>query len=217
MLDALVAFDIAAITALRGYLLSQTDSRLQEVLGLYRPLNLSVGQRPPAKPPRRPAGKPPRGKQVPAQSVIQVLNNTVIVGPHLLAPRILGQYYVATASGHGPRVFVGGGADLMPRLPADLPALAASHRAQTVTGRNGHAQLRLLAESFPGNGTVYVTTSLSQVSKTVSQLQRIVTIGSAAAALLAAGGVAWIVRRGLRPIETMATQADRITAGDRCG
>ncbi len=212
MLVALAAFDIAAITALRGYLLSQTDSQLQEVLGLYRPLNLSWSL---AKLRGRPAGKPPRGRQVPARSVIQMVPaSSVIVGPHLLAPRILGQYYVATVSGHGPRVFVGGGPDLMPRLPADLPALAASHRAQTGTGRNGHAQLRLLVESFPGTGTVYVTTSLGQVSKTVGQLQLIVTIGSAAAALLAAGGVAWIVRRGLRPIETMATQADRITAGD---
>jgi hypothetical protein len=31
---ALVAFDIAAVTALRGYLISQTDQQLQEVLGL---------------------------------------------------------------------------------------------------------------------------------------------------------------------------------------
>ena len=36
---ALVAFDVAAVTALRGYLLGQTDSRLQNVLRLYRPVS----------------------------------------------------------------------------------------------------------------------------------------------------------------------------------
>jgi two-component system OmpR family sensor kinase len=39
-------------------------------------------------------------------------------------------------------------------------------------------------------------------------------IGSSCAALLVAAGVALVLRRGMRPIETMATQADRITAGD---
>ena len=34
------------------------------------------------------------------------------------------------------------------------------------------------------------------------------------AGLLVAVGVSWVMRRGLRPIETMAAQADRITAGD---
>ena len=37
-LVALVAFDVAAVTALRGYLIGQTDQQLQEVLSLYRVL-----------------------------------------------------------------------------------------------------------------------------------------------------------------------------------
>ena len=59
-----------------------------------------------------------------------------------------------------------------------------------------------------------VTTSLDKVNKTIGQLELILAIGSAAAGLLAAGGAAWIMRRGLRPIETMAAQADEITAGN---
>src|SRR6516164_2355779 len=35
---ALVAFDFAAVGALRRYLLGHTDARLQSVLGLYRPM-----------------------------------------------------------------------------------------------------------------------------------------------------------------------------------
>src|ERR1041385_7523159 len=36
MLAALVAFDFAAVTALRDYLLGHTDEQLQEVIGLYK-------------------------------------------------------------------------------------------------------------------------------------------------------------------------------------
>ena len=35
-LVALVAFDVAAVTALRGYLMNQTDSQLRAVLAEYR-------------------------------------------------------------------------------------------------------------------------------------------------------------------------------------
>ena len=54
-LVALVAFDVAAVTALRGYLVGQTDSQLQNVLSLYRPLEVS---RMPA-----PANGPPACRQ----------------------------------------------------------------------------------------------------------------------------------------------------------
>ena len=39
----------------------------------------------------------------------------------------------------------------------------------------------------------------------MTQLELILIIGSAAAALIVAlGGVAWVMRRGLRPVEVMA-------------
>jgi two-component system OmpR family sensor kinase len=203
-LVALVAFDIAAIAALRGYLLSKTDSQLQAVLSLYRTLNLPLDL-PLSTQQHAALTRPPPGRRHPVR--------VEIVGPRVQLPRILGEYYVASVSGRGPRVLVGGGPDLRPRLPADLAALAASHRARTVTSLNGRSQLRLRVAREAGS-TIVAATSLSGVSKTVSQLQLIVTIGSAAAGLLVAGGVAWVVGRGLRPIETMAAQADRITAGD---
>jgi two-component system OmpR family sensor kinase len=59
-----------------------------------------------------------------------------------------------------------------------------------------------------------VTTSLGAVNQTVGQLELILAIGSAAAALLAGLGTAWIARRGLRPVEQMAARADGITLGD---
>ena len=47
-LVALAAFDVAAVTALRTYLIGQTDSQLQNLIGLYRlasSLTQSVGAR----------------------------------------------------------------------------------------------------------------------------------------------------------------------------
>jgi len=181
---ALVTFDVVAVTALRRYLLSQTDSQLQTVLNPIQGPRLSTLLQAVES-----AGRPPQ------QS-------------------IAGEYYVAFVPGHGPAViFEQAGPGLVPRLPADLPAIAAGQRAQTVTSPAGNAQLRLRAVRADA-GTLVVGASLGNVNKTVGRLRLIVTIGSAAAALLVALGVGLVVRRGLRPIETMAAQADRITAGD---
>jgi two-component system OmpR family sensor kinase len=79
----------------------------------------------------------------------------------------------------------------------------------------GTAQLRLRAVPVPtAGGALVATTSLAAVNSTVGRLELILIIGSAVAGLLVAVGVSWVMRRGLRPIETMAAQADRITAGD---
>jgi two-component system, OmpR family, sensor kinase len=206
-LIALAAFDIAAVTALRGYLLSQTDARLQSVLRLYQPLSVSIPIRTHQGP--RPSRHP---QQFRAQYKV-IPDRLVIVGPHLVLPQILGQYFVVLVSPRQRRAFVGGNPELRPRLPADQLALAVGHGARTVTSLNGKAQLRVLAMHADG-GTLVVATSLGNVSRTVDRLELIVIAGSLAAGLLAGLGVAWIVRRGLRPIETMAIQADRITAGD---
>ncbi|HWG63384.1 MAG TPA: HAMP domain-containing sensor histidine kinase [Streptosporangiaceae bacterium] len=216
-LIALVAFDFAAVTSLRGYLLNQTDSRLQQVLDLYHagslgPSGLRRGARPQGGPFRP---RPPTQVARPGRGPVK---QKVVSGPVLLGlPRILGPFYVGTVSGQGPNVLVRAGNELVPRLPAGLRAVAASHRAHTVTSRNGHTSLRLLARAYPGAGIAYATTSLSDVNKTVGQLELILIIGSAAAGLAAVGGAGWVMRRGLRPIETMANQADRITAGDLTG
>jgi two-component system, OmpR family, sensor kinase len=60
-------------------------------------------------------------------------------------------------------------------------------------------------------------TNQAQATNTLVQIERIVTIGSAAIVLLIGAGVFVVLRRGLRPIEAMATQADQITAGDLAG
>jgi two-component system OmpR family sensor kinase len=221
-LVALAAFDVAAVTALRGYLVGRTDSQLSNVLAMYRPLRANLYQPSPlAAALRRRAGL----GQVPAtQRKIRVVRPTPrqvnIAGPRaiLVAP-ILDQYYVGFAADHDPRRLGGlvvGNPDLRPRIPASLTGLAAGGSATTVMSQNGQAQLRLRAADVAG-GTVIATTSLAGVNRTTDQLELILIIGSAVAALIAGAGVALIARRGLRPIETMAARADAITAGDLAG
>jgi two-component system, OmpR family, sensor kinase len=203
-LVALVAFDVAAVTALRGYLLGQTDQRLREVLSLYRVLPATERVPPgihsrPLVPPREVSGKPRKE----------------IIGPRAILPGVLGQFEVVTVNHSRPVLSIMGGARLLPRVSVPyLQSLARSHAAVTLTGQDGTTQVRLMAVSFPGYGLVYATTGLTALERTVGQLELILIIGSAAAGVIAAGGVAWVMRRGLRPVEVMAGQADKINAGD---
>jgi len=221
-LVALAAFDVAGVTALRTYLLGQTDSQLRQVVSLYRMVSQIRLASPPVRGPsrnerlQRPAnagttfGSRPPNAKVPTARVIQ-------------AP-FFQPYDVVTVSGKtikgaSPTISLGqgliiGNADLkVGQLPGNLSALAASGQPWTADAANG-TQLRLLAAPDPGTGYMVAVTSLAGVDKTVGQIELILVLGSAAAGLVAAGGVAWVMRRGLRPIETMAGQADAITAGD---
>src|SRR6185437_6448788 len=116
---------------------------------------------------------------------------------------------------HGRRGFVVGNPRLVPQLPPGLQVYAAGPRARTVTSVGGATQLRLRVIPVPAStGALVAATSLAGVNSTVGRLELILIIGSAVAGLLVAVGVSWVMRCGLHPIETMAAQADRITAGD---
>ena len=234
---ALAIFDVAAVTALRRYLLSQTDTQLENVLKQYRPftVNESVGVtqwvsgRPvPAATPtqvrlakaqRRAVSQAvARARKVHGAAVVRVGPSITLVGPRFIVVPVLDQFYTEyiTPGGLARAQLLRGNPDLRPRMPGDLRSLTYTQSAQTVASDNGQAQLRIRTMKV-ADGTLVATTSLANVNQTVDQLQLIVAIGSAAAALVAALGVAWLVRRGVRPIETMATQADRISAGDLTG
>jgi two-component system, OmpR family, sensor kinase len=199
-LVALAAFDFAAATALRGYLIAQVDIRLQTVADLYRPPN------PPRKSASTPLGKPSSGRRQ-----LATRQNAPPGKPeaHLL-PAPLDEYFIAVVHPGVYMEVVGGDPSLK---PAGLGGIAASDRPQTAASGYGHGQVRLLAEPYDG-GTLVISTSLSEVSSIAGRLEVILAVGSAAAAVIVFVGVAWVMRRGLRPVETMAAQADRITAGD---
>jgi two-component system, OmpR family, sensor kinase len=226
---ALAAFDIAAVTGLRHYLLGQTDSQLEAVARLYRLMTPRVAAAPisgqSAAAGSGQAVLPPASIRARTQWVIKPPPDQVIAGPHFRVNVPIFQPFSVTlwpGAGLKPsRGFVIGNPGLLPQ-PQRLAGLRAlgtgpktvSPKTVTAASGNGQDQLRLLAVPEPGGSTLVVTTSLDKVNKTIGQLELILAIGSAVAGLLAAAGVAWIMRRGLRPIETMAAQADEITAGD---
>jgi two-component system OmpR family sensor kinase len=221
---ALVAFDFAAVGALRRYLLGHTDTQLATVLSLYRPMTITRGpggtvnwyfgrpgagfaqSRLPLHARELPAGLRPRPGRV----------QQVLSGPRLKVPApILAQFNVGFVGGQGPQDYISGNPGLVPRIPPRelLHLLAANQSPRSVISEDGAATLRLGAIREPG-GFLYATTSLGDVNSTVGQLELILAIASAAVGLLVAGGIGLVLRRGLHPIERMAGQADKITAGD---
>jgi two-component system, OmpR family, sensor kinase len=195
-LIALAGSGYAAANALHGYLLTQTDSNLQAVLNEYKTLIVQAGGLPlGAKPKTLPAQGPP-GKSSYSEA--------------LQVPAILDTYYVGVTASHSPTTeLAGGNNDLVPSLRGVV-----AQGAYTTTSANGQIQLRMLAEPVGHIGMLIVTTSLTSLDSTASRLRLIIIISSLAGAVVAVTGVGFVVRRGLRPVEMMATAADKITAGD---
>jgi two-component system, OmpR family, sensor kinase len=221
-LVALAAFDVAGVTALRSYLLGQTDSQLRQVVRLSRMVSQVRLAGPPVRGPIR------HGRlQRPASARTNFASrppNAKLPSPRVIQGPVFQPFQVDTVRGKavkgaspiislGQGVVIGNAGLRVGQLPGNLSALAASGQPWTADGANG-TQLRLLAAPDPGTGYTVAVTSLAGVDKTVGHLELILVLGSAAAGLLVAGGVAWVMRRGLRPIETMAGQAEAITAGD---
>ncbi len=191
-LGALAVFDVAAVTALRTYLLKQTDVTLKSALTWTRP-------------------------QLP-----QLLPDARKRGGQLDLP-VFGEYYIGFVTARGTVVNLQGRPGIKaPVLSAQAAADAvrpgppgARAKAQALAGSAGIAQYRLSAVSVPAfSGTLVAGTNLKDVDATVDRVRFIVATGSAAVAVLIFLGVGLVMRQGLRPIEVMASQADRISAGD---
>jgi hypothetical protein len=76
-LAALAAFDVAAVTALRSYLIGQTDSELRNVARLYRLVNVTL--LPPGGQVHAVKGQPRTWIAAPGRSPVR---QKVIAGPH---------------------------------------------------------------------------------------------------------------------------------------
>jgi len=212
-LAVLAVFDFAAVTALKRYLVGQTDVSLKSALTVTQP----------------------RLEQLlPAFAKARAVRAGVVQWSSF---PVVGAYTIEWVPAKGAVVDLQGGPGLAPPAIAKLNyyaqanavtvvagAAAAGGKGQAVPVGQGkqvnatiHAapQFRVAAMAVPGQaGTLVAGTNLSDVNGTVRQLELIVGAGSAAAALLIFLGVGLVMRRGLRPIEQMAYQADRISAGD---
>jgi two-component system, OmpR family, sensor kinase len=204
-LIALTAFDIAAVTTMRHYLYGSTDKNLQAAL------NFTRGQLPFLV-----KGYPSGGGQA------QVQRRTG-PPPHLewssAPPRsVFGGFTIVYLPSHGKQIPLQVDAGAPPYFvhlspgAAKVAAMPGPHNAVVVVP-GGLAQMRLQGMTVKG-GSLVAGTSLDQVTNTVVQIELIVMFGSIAMVLLIGLGVFAVLRRGLRPVEAMAAQADRITAGD---
>jgi two-component system, OmpR family, sensor kinase len=203
-LVALVAFDIAAVTTMRRYLLGQTDSNLQGALTLTEPrldtlLNGRVTQ-------------VPQGPHAAPAQFRHPLFAKI--------PALPGAFDMAFLPLRGAQVTLqvaanGGAGQPSWNLSPKATEVAQKPGAHTLSlhGPGGLIWLRIRSLRVTG-GSLVAGTNLSQVSTTIDQVELIVTLGSIAVVLLIGFGVFVVLRRGLRPIEAMAGQADRITGGD---
>jgi len=208
MLAAIVAFDIGAVATMRSYLLQQTDKNLQVALTVTRmQLPLLV---------------PGYQAQVQAAKAGGLVHaggfgrNFAAKSPPPLRS-VVGEYDISFVPQGGKPFPLEVGANVPAgvklALPSDIARLAARSGPQTVFTQSGRLQIRISDIQVTG-GELVAGASLDQVDTTMGRVERIVTVGSIAVVLLIGLGVYLVLRRGLRPIESMAAQADRITAGD---
>jgi two-component system OmpR family sensor kinase len=199
---ALVAFDVGAVATMRRYLLTQTDSNLQGALTLTLP---------------RLAATLAMTNQV-ARADIHAAPGQVALPSHFKTPSLPGAFDMIFLPFRGQQVTLqvaanGGTGGYQWVLSRSAAKVAARPGPHTLTGPNGANQIRVQSLHAAG-GSLVAGTSLDQVAKTIDKVEVIVTSGSIAVVLLIGLGVFVVLRRGLRPIEAMAGQADRITAGD---
>jgi two-component system OmpR family sensor kinase len=210
MLVAIAAFDIGAVATMRRYLLGQTDQNLQVTLAMTR-IQL----------PSLVPGYPPR--PVVQATVAQAPGggaaaNVTWTGASSAPVRsLLGEFSITffPQGGKPVQLEVGanGPAAEQLALPANVTRLVAKPGPRTVLSQHGRQPIRVNDIQVVG-GKLVAGASLNQVDSTMDRVERIIGVGSIAVVLLIGLGVFLVLRRGLRPIESMARQADRITAGD---
>jgi two-component system OmpR family sensor kinase len=199
-LVALGAFDVGAVTTMHRYLLSQTDNNLHGALDLAVPrLHAMLSGSSAPAPQAEPA---PEGLTRPRE--IQL-------------PALPGAFDMVFLPWRGQQVTLqismnGGVRGYNWILSPNAARAAVQPGPHTVVSAKGKPLFRFQSIRVRG-GSLVAGTSLSQVAKTIDQVEAIVTFGSIAVVLLIGAGVFVVVRRGLRPIEAMARQADRISGG----
>ena len=207
-LVALVAFDVAAVNVMRRNLLGQTDANLQVALTLTEPMLARILRPPGSAVPR----------SLPASAGVQTPEG-VKPAPNFVA--LAGAFNMVFLPSRGTQITLqeaavgqkAGGRVVNWLLSPRAAKVALAPGPHTLAAQPGNTQIRTEAARVKG-GSLIVGASLDQVDATMGQFELVVLFGSIASVLLIGFGVFLVLRGGLRPIETMAAQADRITAGD---
>jgi two-component system, OmpR family, sensor kinase len=217
-LIALVAFDVAAVATMRRYLLSETDNNLKVALNLTVP-QLSTelaGFNATARARQGPPGGGGVSVAAPQRRVPKPSPGRPAKPPRFYV--VAGAYYMNFLPFGGGQVTLQVAADENTtsygwHLSQSDAKLAVEPGPHFISGQRGEAPIQVQAVQVR-DGFVVAGTSLDQVDRTIGQIESIVAFGSLAVVALIGVGVFLVLRRGLRPIESMAAQADRITAGD---
>jgi two-component system OmpR family sensor kinase len=107
--------------------------------------------------------------------------------------------------------------DPLPRLPSDAEGLdALAGRISTLPSDGGGADQRVLVASLQPtyDGYRIVATSLADVDATTSRLWGVFGVALVAVGAAGAGLAWWLVRHGLRPVDSMIETAGAIAGGD---
>ncbi|MEW2347579.1 HAMP domain-containing sensor histidine kinase [Streptomyces sp. NPDC006684] len=181
---ALLVLDAVVYGALRGYLTDRTDTTLRAV-------RQRVSQQ---------LTEAPRG---------QALGNDV---------RLLGasEFFLRLRRPDGsvrelaPGLRTAGDA---PRLPDPLPRPGTRDPVTVRAERDDGLEFRVLTQRVAGRGVLIAAVPLTDVRETLRRLLVVEAVATGGVLVLLGGAGLGVLRRGLRPLEVMAGDADAITAG----
>lgn len=113
-----------------------------------------------------------------------------------------------------------GSVEALPLLPVDLPGSGASRTQPSLftTGSIGDSDLRYRVLAAPlrnSGGTLVVAIPLTEVDQTLGRLLRVEALVTLSVVAVMGTLSFWLVRVGLRPLESMGATADAIAGGDR--
>jgi two-component system OmpR family sensor kinase len=190
----LLVAGVATYVSLRGFLLERVDAQLQDArFPMASALTDSAGV---SGLPSGPGGNP---------------------GGANLPPGTYGQLRDSAGNIISAGTFDYGQTNLpTPVLPASLPVPSgANFRIFTAKATSGGSGFRVLVENVPGAARVLVVAiPLNETRQTLTRLLTVEAIVSLVVLAALAAAAWWLIKRDLRPLETMAVTADAIAAGD---
>ncbi len=193
MTIGLAVFGIATYSLYARSRYQRLDDQLRSASpAISRLLDAAAGfdQQDPRNPQQPPNGAPPIVAPITVYGVLRAADGTVLAE---LSPSDL------TAR---------------PTLPAHLVAAGFSPQLSTVGSSDGSGDWRMLVMADRDGRLVVVAVPLSEVHSTLRHLVLIEALASGGLLVVLAGGAWLILRRGLRPLEAMATTARQISTGE---
>jgi len=200
----LAAMDFITLNSLHSYLYGRTDDQLNAAHALVENFVLHADQR------RVKISSGEIDSRVSPEIYVEIFDAT-------------GKLVVARPSGSTTA------SDPAPRLPAHLPVQPPLSVQQQLKSHGSYhpddnsvnvtsqskagPEYRLQASALPG-GTLVVATRLDSVEATLASLRNIELAVSGAVVVALFVLMMLLVRRGLRPLESMTKEADAISAGD---